>query len=53
MATRIHLVPNGASGGHSPRHAPERKFNFDRPLVIGAALALWAVIAVVLKLLPI
>lgn len=47
MATRIHLI----SGGHSPRHAPTRRFNFDRPLVIGAALALWAAILVVLKLL--
>lgn len=49
MATRIHMVP----GGHPAPPATARKFNFDRPLVIGAALALWAAILVVLKLVSI
>lgn len=49
MATHIHMVPGGASA----EPGPARKFSFDRPLVIGAALALWAAILIVLKLLPI
>ncbi|NQE63065.1 hypothetical protein [Caulobacter sp. RHG1] len=53
MATRIHLVPNGASGAPSAPPTNPRRFNYDRPLVIGAALVLWAAILVVLKLLPI
>jgi hypothetical protein len=53
MVTRIHMVPNGASGGPSAQPTTARKLNFDRPLVIGAAVAMWAAILIVLKLLPI
>lgn len=53
MATRIHLAPNGAPGDHSAHPHPTRRFNYDRTLVVGAALAMWAAILVVLKLLPI
>lgn len=49
MRTRIRLAPNGPS-------APGpiiRRFNFNRPLAIGAALVLWAAILVGLRLLTI
>jgi hypothetical protein len=49
MPTRIHLAPNGPS-------APGpiiRRFNFNRPIAVGAALVLWAAILVGLKLLAI
>lgn len=49
MATRIHLTP----GGHPAETAPVRRLNFNRSLVVGAAVAMWAAILVVLKLLPI
>lgn len=49
MPTRIHLVPNGPTGP-----APIiRRFNFNRPIAVGAALVLWAAILVGLKLLAI
>ncbi len=47
MPTRIHLAPNGPSAP-----APIiRRYNFNRPLAIGAALVLWAAILVGVKLL--
>ena len=49
MPTRIHLAPNGPS---APGHG-FRRFNFNRPLAIGAALVLWAAILVGLKLLTV
>lgn len=49
MPTRIRLAPSGPSAP-----APSiRRFNFNRPLAIGAALVLWAAILVGLKLLAI
>lgn len=47
MPTPVRLAPTGPS-------TPEpgaRRFNFNRPLAVGAALALWAVIFVALRLL--
>jgi hypothetical protein len=49
MPTRIHLAPNGPPGP-----APHvRRFNFNRPIAVGAALILWAAILVGLKLLSV
>jgi len=47
MPTRIHLSP----GGHPAPDTTIRRFNFNRPLAIGAALVLWAAILVGVKLL--
>lgn len=49
MPTRIHLAPNGPSDP-SPSI---RRFNFNRPIAVGAALVLWAAILVGLKLLSV
>jgi hypothetical protein len=45
----MRIVPNGP-----PAAGPTiRRFNFNRPLAIGAALVLWAAILVGLKLLTV
>jgi hypothetical protein len=45
----MRIVPNGP-----PASDPTiRRFNFSRPLAIGAALVLWAAILVGLKLLTV
>ena len=49
MLTPIDLTPNG----HSARVTSARRLNFNRPLAIGAAFALWAAILVGFKLLTI
>lgn len=47
MVTQIHLAPGGA-----PAPAPNiRRLNLSRPLAVGAALAMWVVILVGLRLL--
>jgi len=49
MPTRIHLAPNGPTDP-----APIiRRFNFNRPIAVGATLVLWAAILVGLKLLTV
>lgn len=49
MPMRPHFAPNGP-----PAKAPSaRRLNFNRPLAIGASLALWAAILVGFKLLTI
>ncbi len=50
MPTRINLVPSGGPSAPTPS---VRRLSFNRPLAIGAALALWAAILVVLRLLTI
>nr|WP_295110620.1 hypothetical protein [uncultured Caulobacter sp.] len=49
MPTRIHLAPNGPTDPATN----VRRFNFNRPIAVGAALVLWAAILVGLKLLAI
>lgn len=47
MVTQIHLAPGGA-----PAPAPNiRRLNLSRPLAIGAAMAMWALILIGLRLL--
>ncbi|ADG11270.1 hypothetical protein [Caulobacter segnis] len=47
MATQIHLAPGGA-----PVPTPSiRRISFDRPLAVGAAMAMWVLILIGLRLL--
>jgi hypothetical protein len=49
MLTPINFVPNGP-----PARTPGiRRLNLNRPLAIGAAFALWAVILIAFRLLTI
>jgi hypothetical protein len=47
MATQIHLAPGGAPV--PPQSI--RRINFNRPMAVGAAMAMWALILVGLRLL--
>jgi len=49
MLTPINFAPNGPQ----PRAGGVRRFNLNRPIAVGASLALWAVILVAVRLLTI
>lgn len=49
MLTPINFAPNGPQ----PRTGGVRRLNLNRPLAIGASLALWAVILVGVRLLTV
>lgn len=51
MVTRIRLAPSGAPGGAPAQTPGIRRINLNRPLAVGAALALWAAILIGLRLL--
>jgi hypothetical protein len=45
MATHVHMAPSGAP-------VPSiRRINLSRPLAVGAAMAMWAVILIAIRLL--